>query len=221
MDLCTRKFFVCKHVRFDESIFPFDMQPPMQHSRHLDQGGEIKPWGAFSGYFRQTLVYSTAMQHTVIVAPGEPTSPPDPVLPTLSVSTVASSRSNSVSQALQYLPAVEPPATTDVIVPTVPHRTHLTILRHMTNGGSTGGSAFIAAAYLSEPTCYSQEVKYPEWRDAKDLEFNSLLHKKTWRLVPFEPNMNVIGCKWVFHTKRKSDGSVEGHKARLGYKGFN
>ncbi|XP_019170978.1 PREDICTED: uncharacterized protein LOC109166480 [Ipomoea nil] len=52
----------------------------------------------------------------------------------------------------------------------------------------------------AEPTCYSQAVKYSEWRDAMDLEFNAL---------------------WVFRTKRKFDGSIERHKARLVTKGFN
>ncbi|XP_019168035.1 PREDICTED: uncharacterized protein LOC109163785 [Ipomoea nil] len=33
--------------------------------------------------------------------------------------------------------------------------------------------------------------------------------------------MNVVGCKWVFRTKRKADGTIERHKARLVAKGFN
>ncbi|XP_019176080.1 PREDICTED: uncharacterized protein LOC109171505 [Ipomoea nil] len=33
--------------------------------------------------------------------------------------------------------------------------------------------------------------------------------------------MNIIGCKWVFRIKRKSDGTVECFKARLVAKGFN
>ncbi|XP_019161168.1 PREDICTED: uncharacterized protein LOC109157783 [Ipomoea nil] len=54
-----------------------------------------------------------------------------------------------------------------------------------------------------------------------DQEFNALLHNQTWRLVPPEPHMNIIGCKWVFRTKRTADGSVELYKARLVDKGFN
>lgn len=33
--------------------------------------------------------------------------------------------------------------------------------------------------------------------------------------------MNIIGCKWVYHTKHKVYGSVERYKARLVAKGFN
>ncbi|XP_019166886.1 PREDICTED: uncharacterized protein LOC109162655 [Ipomoea nil] len=54
-----------------------------------------------------------------------------------------------------------------------------------------------------------------------DLEFNALLQNHTWRLVSRTPGMNVVGCKWVFRTKRKADGTIEQHKARLVAKGFN
>ncbi|XP_019156720.1 PREDICTED: uncharacterized protein LOC109153270 [Ipomoea nil] len=54
-----------------------------------------------------------------------------------------------------------------------------------------------------------------------DQEFNALLHNNTWRLVPPDPTMNIIGCKWVFRTKRTADGSIDRYKARLVAKGFN
>jgi hypothetical protein len=51
-------------------------------------------------------------------------------------------------------------------------------------------------------------------------EFNALLQNDTWRLVPPRPGLNVIDSKWVFKTKRRSDGSIERYKARLVAKGF-
>lgn len=54
-----------------------------------------------------------------------------------------------------------------------------------------------------------------------DLEFKALLHNQTWCMVPHDVKMNVVGCKWVFRTKRKANGSIERHKARLVAKGFN
>ncbi|XP_019190817.1 PREDICTED: uncharacterized protein LOC109185294 [Ipomoea nil] len=54
-----------------------------------------------------------------------------------------------------------------------------------------------------------------------DEEFNALLHNHTWRLVSASSDMNIVGCKWVYQTKRKADGSVERYKARLVAKGCN
>jgi hypothetical protein len=48
------------------------------------------------------------------------------------------------------------------------------------------------------------------------------LHKKnkTWELTKLPPNKKAVTCKWVFKTKRKVDGSLERHKARLVARGF-
>ena len=60
---------------------------------------------------------------------------------------------------------------------------------------------------LSEPTCYSSAVKVPEWREAMNTEFDALLKNQTWTLVPHTQARNLIGCKWVFRVKRRTDGS--------------
>jgi len=77
------------------------------------------------------------------------------------------------------------------------------------------------AAHEDEPTCYSQASKNPEWRAAMNNEFDALLKNGTWSLVPFSPQMNVVGSKWVFRIKRKANGDIERYKARLVAKGFH
>ena len=54
-----------------------------------------------------------------------------------------------------------------------------------------------------------------------DEEYAALLSNNTWSLVPKPPTANVIGCKWVYKIKRKADGSIERHKARLVAQGFD
>lgn len=72
------------------------------------------------------------------------------------------------------------------------------------------------ASPLLEPTCYIVQYPLPMTE-----EFNALLKNQTWSLVSAIDSQNVVGCKWVFKIKRKSDGSIERYKARLVAKGFH
>ncbi|XP_070668926.1 uncharacterized mitochondrial protein AtMg00820-like [Malus domestica] len=71
------------------------------------------------------------------------------------------------------------------------------------------------------PTTYSQASKHEHWRQAMSEEFQTLQNTSTWALVPSSPNQNVVGCKWVFRIKRKSDGTIDRYKALLVAKGFH
>ena len=48
----------------------------------------------------------------------------------------------------------------------------------------------------------------------------SLISKKTWKLVDLPSGCKTIGCKWVLRKKLKPDGSIDKFKARLVAKGF-
>lgn len=52
-------------------------------------------------------------------------------------------------------------------------------------------------------------------------EFDALIKNHTLDLVPLSPSQNLVGCKWVFKTKFKPNGSVDHPKARLVAKGFH
>jgi hypothetical protein len=51
-------------------------------------------------------------------------------------------------------------------------------------------------------------------------EIQALHANRTWTLVSFHPSMNVVGNRWVYKIKRRSDGSIERYKARLVARGF-
>lgn len=72
-----------------------------------------------------------------------------------------------------------------------------------------------------EPTCISNAMPNPLWRDATSAQYNALIRNGTWKLIPPHPSQNVIGCKWLFCIKRKPDGSIDRYKARLVAKGFH
>jgi Reverse transcriptase (RNA-dependent DNA polymerase) len=43
---------------------------------------------------------------------------------------------------------------------------------------------------------------------------------KVWNIVPLPEGVKPISCKWIFKTKKNSEGNVERYKARLVAKGF-
>ncbi|GJT24370.1 retrotransposon protein, putative, ty1-copia subclass [Tanacetum coccineum] len=89
---------------------------------------------------------------------------------------------------------------------------NITKPKEFTDGTIRYSRAFITSV---EPTSHLVALKDPSWKQAMDNEFNALIKNETWKLVPPQPRMNIIDCKWVFKIKRKADGSIDRHKARL------
>ncbi|OMP12136.1 Reverse transcriptase, RNA-dependent DNA polymerase [Corchorus capsularis] len=60
--------------------------------------------------------------------------------------------------------------------------------------------------------------KDSKWISAMKEEYAALLQNGTWSLVPKAPNMNIVGCRWVYKIKERDDGTIE--RARLVAKGY-
>lgn len=58
------------------------------------------------------------------------------------------------------------------------------------------------------------------WKKAMQRDFQTLMSNKTWTLVPYQDQQNIVGSKWFFKIKYKSNGSIERRKARLVAKRF-
>lgn len=71
-----------------------------------------------------------------------------------------------------------------------------------------------------EPANVKEALTRTLWKEAMQKEFQALMSNKTWILVPYQDQENIVDSKWVFKTKYKSDGSIERRKARLVAKGF-
>lgn len=75
---------------------------------------------------------------------------------------------------------------------------------------------FIAAMIpRTYPKYFHQALKHSHWIEAMDAKLHALEAKKTWELTVLSSNRKAIGCKWIFKTKFKADGSIDKYKARL------
>ena len=51
-------------------------------------------------------------------------------------------------------------------------------------------------------------------------ELDALSKNHTWDLVTLPPGKSVVGCKWIYKIKTRSDESIERYKVCLVAKGF-
>lgn len=80
---------------------------------------------------------------------------------------------------------------------------------------------FLATSSLpSEPVSDVAALSDPKWFNAMKVEYQALLDKNTWSLVPYAHDMKVISNKWVYKVKTLADGSLDKLKARLVARGF-
>ena len=84
---------------------------------------------------------------------------------------------------------------------TPPTRTHTMVTRSMNNIFKPKQIHIVTKHPIPptlEPTCVSQAVSNPQWREAMSSELTALMRHGTWDLVPPPKNCNPMGCKWVF-----------------------
>ena len=75
----------------------------------------------------------------------------------------------------------------------------------------------------NDPESFSQAMSSKDsnlWHNAMKEEMDSMASNRVWNLVKLPDGVKAIGCKWVFKTKKDSQGNIERHKARLVAKGF-
>ena len=76
---------------------------------------------------------------------------------------------------------------------------------------------------VNDPMTYKDVVTCPQlsiWVNAMQDEITSMDHNGVWELVELPISCKPIGCKWVYKTKKDSQGRIERFKARLVAKGF-
>ena len=74
---------------------------------------------------------------------------------------------------------------------------------------------------IYEPDTIKEALALPQWKEAMQEEYHSILANHTWELVPCLSHRKVIGAKWLFKVKLHSNGSLDMYKASLVAKGYN
>lgn len=84
--------------------------------------------------------------------------------------------------------------------------------------------SFVCLQMLEEdPKTYEEAMSSIDanfWKDAINSELESIRSNLTWELVDLPKGSKIIGCRWIFKRKFKTDGTIERFKARLVVKGF-
>jgi hypothetical protein len=77
------------------------------------------------------------------------------------------------------------------------------------------------ATHIEEPTSFTTANQSLHWRAAMNSEFNALLQNGTWILVPRQPHMNLVGCKWISSSRENLMGLLIVTRLSLVAKGFH
>ena len=75
-----------------------------------------------------------------------------------------------------------------------------------------------------EPANFREAMKSRDaskWKEACDLEYETLLGYHTWDIVDRPPNVNTVGSRWTYRIKRDNLGNTDRYKARLVAQGFS
>ena len=68
---------------------------------------------------------------------------------------------------------------------------------------------------ITDPYSFEEAVQGPTWVDAMVEEYDSIVKKSSWEIVPWLIGNSVVGSIWIYNVKKVADGSVEKYKARF------
>ncbi|KAK9137599.1 hypothetical protein Sjap_008193 [Stephania japonica] len=201
-DLSSCQIIICRHVRFDENVFPFaSLHTTSSHTYdYLDNG--------LSPYVQHHLHDSAPpSSHTPAQASTHVRSDPDPVSPNPTPPPFPVLDQPSSHSAPSVAPAPTIPLPKPIIV---------TRSQHGIFKPNPTYQAFHATVSRSPlPRNPVDALRDRNWKIAMDDEYNALINNKTWELVPRPPDVNVIRSMWIFTHKIHSNGDFARHKARL------
>ncbi|CAH9081989.1 unnamed protein product [Cuscuta epithymum] len=239
-DLNTHKIFVSRHVQFYENIFPYKdiLQKSYNSSNNDNTSTDNHTVSTDQSYATSTQVNSNSfidnqiseefntINYNIINDSSESTNTSSfqDDMNIVDPETSPQRKSSRVRSIPTYLHNYDY-SLPDSIKPT--HQSSCNLIRYPISNHISDNrldqsyKCFTASiSLIKEPKTYKQAIKYPEWQTAMNTELQALEQNNTWTLVNLPPQQHTVGCKWVYKTKLKSDGTLERYKARLVAKGY-
>ncbi|KAM1411401.1 hypothetical protein COP1_024098 [Malus domestica] len=242
-DVSRHKYYISRHVVFNELEFPYKTLLSQKHQYSLPQSSSTLSHSSLIPTLDNILVSSSSHcplsnhNHTVSATPESvplaSISPAgsQPQLPSQSITAGHNVSSllpvDYVQSPVDSIGSTFSPEHLPVVLPIAPINLHP--MQTRSKNGIVKRKAFLATLEDSsevdlsviEPTSYKNALKVPVWYKAMQEEIHALHSQGTWSLVSLPSQKNLVGCKWVFKLKRNADGSIGRHKARLVAKGFS
>jgi hypothetical protein len=81
--------------------------------------------------------------------------------------------------------------------------------------------ALMRKCIVIEPSSFQEAVQDPTWVDAMVEEYDSIVKKSAWEIVPIPIDKSTVGLRWIYKVKKVIDGSVEKYKATFLARGFS
>ncbi|GJQ93199.1 ribonuclease H-like domain-containing protein [Tanacetum coccineum] len=198
--LITRKVIISRHVRFDESHFPYSSfysKPSSleydifgyQEAPHVPPGFEPLPSSTQNAQTTQHTSYDTG--------------------PSSSDVADSSSRQNILREVGSPSHEARTPSHKEMYAPSPV--------------GASGSSNSMKHDSVSPPNISpsAEPIKIHPMKAAMDSKMSAFLSNHTWDLVPRPYHANVVSCRWLYRHKFDSLGNLERYKERLVAQGFS
>lgn len=246
LDLATNHLYTSRHVLFNEFKFPFSSLTIHSSPTSSSSLSSDLLWFSNLLYLHSTNQPSILGPYAV-TPPSSTTMPIATIFYLHTLLPQSNSDTLSPSASLPSLPS-QPVSTSDILPPSLPSLSippsdplpDLPSAQPLTTTVSTNHlpmqtrsktripkphlklcyKAVLDYTFTEPPSC-KVASQYPKWCEAMDAEFQALQRQQTWSLVPAPPNVNLVGCKWVYKLNLNSDGSISRYKTRLVANGFH
>ncbi|CAA7024026.1 unnamed protein product [Microthlaspi erraticum] len=244
----TNRMYVSRHVRFEESIFPFQSLLQQNTTFTTENPTSSSPTATHVP-LPVTPLISAHLAPSASMGSSSSDSAPTPLMPSpttmsssdsresLSSATQSSASSQSPSQATHPNNSTEPEPNNNFSGPSPPGPTeHSTASAHSssnttsptttqpTNSHSSSDSPTTSVTASDDVFASPSPPPPPPLENAHQMQTrakNNIRKPNTrYDLVPPTPNMNIIDNKWIFRLKYQPNGDIDKHKSRLVAKGF-